>query len=198
MLSNVKVMGWRANGDGIHGLSPSKFLPLDCMGVVRIARSLTDHGVFGGSALVAHTCIPVFGHWVVEDCFLRTQDDSCYLSSSGPTNTCPTVYRGMTTWNDANGAAFMLIGYNGRLETSDVIYQRASWEWWNGGRVLTNRQQGTVFNVTVADLVVSDPFPSMNAIDLDMRPGSSSGSNHPGEARLHAPLHVTSRRFCSS
>jgi hypothetical protein len=39
VIENVKVMGWRANGDGIH----------------------------------------VFGHWLVKDVFLRTQDDSLYL-----------------------------------------------------------------------------------------------------------------------
>ena len=69
VIENVKVMGWRANGDGIH----------------------------------------VFGHWLVKDVFLRTQDDSLYLQAGGPT-TCPTVFEGVTTWNDANGAAFMLIG----------------------------------------------------------------------------------------
>lgn len=27
------------------------------------------------------------------------------------------------------------------LRSSDAIYQRASWAWWSGGRILTNRQQ---------------------------------------------------------
>ena len=45
VIENVKVMGWRANGDGIH----------------------------------------VFGHWLVKDVFLRTQDDSLYLQvTDGP------------------------------------------------------------------------------------------------------------------
>eukprot|EP00937_MAST-01D_sp_MAST-1D-sp2_P006142 g6142.t1 len=141
-MENVKVLGWRANGDGIH----------------------------------------VFGHWRVADCFLRTQDDSLYLQATNSPQDCATLYEGITTWNDANGAAFMLIGIGGVLRASDAIYQRASWAWWDGGRILTNRQQGRAVNVTVDDLVASDPFPTMNAINIDMRPGSASGKEHTAPA----------------
>ena len=152
-MTNVKVMGWRANGDGIH----------------------------------------VFGAWLVKDCFLRTQDDSLYLSSSGAkTHHCPSRYEGITTWNDANGAAYMLIGYGNTLIASDSIYQRSSWAWWSGGRVLTNRQQGTTVGVTVDDLVASDPFPYADAINLNMQPGPESGSDHPGPSTV---MNVTIRNL---
>jgi hypothetical protein len=51
-MTNIKIFGWRANGDGIH----------------------------------------VFGQWEVSDCFIRTQDDSMYLTSGGA-GACPTVVR---------------------------------------------------------------------------------------------------------
>ena len=123
--------------------------------------------------------IHVFGQWLVKDCFLRTQDDSIYLQA-GSASSCPTFFEGITTWNDANGAAFMLIGHHATLRASDAIYQRASWGWWDGGRILTNREQGATVGVTVDDLVASDPFPTMNALNFDTRPGSSSGSPHAG------------------
>jgi hypothetical protein len=99
----------------------------------------------------------------------------------------------VTTWNDANGAAFMLIGTMPTiLRASDAIYQRASWAWWSGGRILTNRQQGSAINITVDDLIASDPFPTMNAISLDLRPGAKSGSNATAPATLRG---VTIRNF---
>lgn len=137
LMNNIKIFGWRANGDGIH----------------------------------------VFGQWLVSDCFIRTQDDSMYLQSGGP-DSCPSLFERITTWNDANGAAWMVIGNGAMLRNSDAIYQRASWGFWDGGRILTNRQQGSALGITIDDVVFSDRFPTMNAINLDFRPGSSSGEPH--------------------
>jgi hypothetical protein len=136
-MKNIKIFGWRANGDGIH----------------------------------------VFGQWLVSDCFIRTQDDSMYLQS-GSSSTCPTVFERITTWNDANGAAWMVIGHGATLRNSDAIYQRASWGFWDGGRILTNREQGSAIGITIDDVQFSDRFPTMNAINLDLRTGSSSGAPH--------------------
>lgn len=150
-MTNIKIFGWRANGDGIH----------------------------------------VFGQWLVTDCFIRTQDDSMYLQS-GSASACPTVFERITTWNDANGAAWMVIGYGATLRHSDAIYQRASWGFWDGGRVLTNREQGSAIGITIDDVQFSDRFPTMNAINLDLRTGSSSGKPHLNPATV---ADVTIRNF---
>ena len=78
----------------------------------------------------------------------------------------------------------MVIGHGTTLRHSDVIYQRASWGWWDGGRILTNREQGPAVGILVDDVIFSDPFPTMNAINFDMRPGSSSGAPHLEPATL--------------
>ena len=53
-LRNVKVMGWRANGDGLH----------------------------------------VFANWRVSDLFMRTQDDSLYITSGAGWSA---TFEGVTT-----------------------------------------------------------------------------------------------------
>ena len=129
ILSNVKVLGWRANGDGIH----------------------------------------VFGRWRVEHQFLRTQDDSCYLHSGAHS-----TYSHVTTWNDANGAAFIMVGANGAtLVDSDALYQRTTWYWWDGGRIFTHRAAPgragftePAANIHVNRFTFLDPFPSMNVFQL--------------------------------
>ena len=70
------------------------------------------------------------------------------------------------------------------LRASDAIYQRASWAWWSGGRIITNRQQGSAINISVDDLIASDPFPTLNAISLDLQPGAKSGSLNDSPATL--------------
>ena len=41
----------------------------------------------------------------------------------------PATFERITTWNDANGAAFVVSGVGSSLRNSDVIYARASWAW---------------------------------------------------------------------
>ena len=41
-----------------------------------------------------------FGNTLIEDCFLRTQDDSLYVNGLG--------IRRTVLWNDANGSSFVL------------------------------------------------------------------------------------------
>lgn len=63
-----------------------------------------------------------FGNTLIEDCFLRTQDDSLYVNGLG--------IRRCVLWNDANGSSFVLSSLpnlTDRLlvvEDCDVIYAR--------------------------------------------------------------------------
>jgi hypothetical protein len=141
-LANVKVLGWRANGDGLH----------------------------------------VFRNWTVRDLFMRTQDDSMYLACG---NNCTTTFSGVTTWNDANGCAFIFTAGGGSTERvtlrdSDVIYARASWAWWSGGRVFCQRCAsacGTMAGVAIDGVRVEDALPSLNAFELDLTGGGSVFAN---------------------
>jgi len=138
-LANVKVLGWRANGDGLH----------------------------------------VFRDWRVRDLFLRTQDDSMYLACGA---NCTTAFSGVTTWNDANGCAFIFTAGGGSservsLRDSDVIYARASWAWWSGGRVFCQRCAtpcGAMAGVAVDGVRVEDGLPSLNAFELDLTGGGGA------------------------
>ncbi len=82
-----------------------------------------------------------FGNVLVEDCFLRTQDDSLYVSGRG--------IRRTVLWNDANGSSFVLSSLPQltdrtlTVEDCDVIYSRASWHHWTGGRVFNMRGEGS-------------------------------------------------------
>jgi hypothetical protein len=81
-----------------------------------------------------------FGNTLIEDCFLRTQDDSLYVNGLG--------IRRCVLWNDANGSSFVLSStpqLTDRkliVEDCDVIYSRAKWHHWSGGRVFNMRGEG--------------------------------------------------------
>lgn len=82
-----------------------------------------------------------FGNTRIEDCFIRTQDDSLYVSGLG--------IRRCILWNDANGSSFVLSSLSKLgdrklvVEDCDVIYARASWHQWSGGRVFNMRGEGS-------------------------------------------------------
>lgn len=139
-LRNVKVLGWRANGDGVH----------------------------------------VFSSWNVSDLFLRTQDDSLYLDCGGGASTS---FERITTWNDANGVAFLFSPGGGSIEAgvtlhdSDAIYTRTSWYWWGPNTVFVQRgvTDGQVMSgVVVDDIRVEDPLPAFNPFRLDVFPSDGS------------------------
>ena len=140
-IHGVKVLGWRANGDGLH----------------------------------------VFKNWHVSDLFMRTQDDSMYLDSGGGG---ATTFDRVTTWNDANGCAFIYSAGGGDTSTnilrdSTAIYARASWAWWSGGRIFGLRHTSTgkvMSGVTVDRLVVEDRLPSLNAWEFDATCNGGAGS----------------------
>lgn len=102
---------------------------------------------------------------IVEDCFLRTQDDATYIK--GDRKRC-------VIWNDANGAAFVLSmipdDWPIVVEDCDVIYSRAKWHLWDGGRVFTSRPivgtgQNKV-NVLFRDIRIEDKRPTLQIFNL--------------------------------
>jgi hypothetical protein len=103
-----------------------------------------------------------FGNTRIEDCFLRTQDDSLYVSGLG--------IRRTVLWNDANGSSFVLsslhqlAGRTMRVEDCDVIYARAKWHHWTGGRVFNMRGEGggaAGAGVVFRNINIEDPRPTL-------------------------------------
>jgi len=85
------------------------------------------------------------GNQVVEDCFLRTQDDSSYVGGRG--------MRRIVYWQDSNGSSFVLshIGKNAMsndpenpliIEDCTVIYTRSKLKHVAGGSVFNMRGEG--------------------------------------------------------
>ncbi len=110
-----------------------------------------------------------FGNTLIEDCFLRTQDDSLYVSGLG--------IRRTVLWNDANGSSFVLSGLpqltNRKLivEDCDVIYARAKWHHWSGGRVFNMRGEGggaAGAGVIFRNINIEDPRPTLQQFFLCM------------------------------
>ena len=103
-----------------------------------------------------------FGNTLIEDCFIRTQDDSLYVNGLG--------IRRCVLWNDANGSSFVLSSLDqleGRplvVEDCDVIYARAKWHHWSGGRVFNMRGEGGGVGgagVVFRNIILSDPRPTL-------------------------------------
>jgi hypothetical protein len=103
-----------------------------------------------------------FGNTLVEDCFLRTQDDAFYTDGRG--------IRRCTIWNDSNGSAFVLSPVanisnpNLVIEDCDIIYARAYWHYWSGGRLFNMRGLGSGAggsNLTFRNISVEDPRPTL-------------------------------------
>jgi hypothetical protein len=103
-----------------------------------------------------------FGNTLIEDCFLRTQDDSLYVSGLG--------IRRCVLWNDANGSSFVLSSLPQLtdrtliVEDCDVIYSRAMWHHWSGGRVFNMRGEGggaAGAGVVFRNIHIEDPRPTL-------------------------------------
>ncbi len=103
-----------------------------------------------------------FGNTLIEDCFLRTQDDSLYVNGLG--------IRRCVLWNDANGSSFVLsslpqLGDRKLIvEDCDVIYSRAMWHHWSGGRVFNMRGEGggaAGAGVIFRNIHIEDPRPTL-------------------------------------
>lgn len=121
-----------------------------------------------------------FGNTLIEDCFLRTQDDSLYVNGLG--------IRRCVLWNDANGSSFVLsalaqlAGRRLVVEDCDVIYARAKWHHWSGGRVFNMRGEGggaAGAGVIFRNINIEDPRPTLQQFFLCMtvpEPYSQSGA----------------------
>jgi hypothetical protein len=120
-----------------------------------------------------------FGNTLIEDCFIRTQDDSLYVNGLG--------IRRCVLWNDANGSSFVLSSVSklaGRklmVEDCDVIYARAKWHHWSGGRVFNMRGEGEGdggAGVIFRNINIEDPRPTLQQFFLCMtvpKPYSKDG-----------------------
>lgn len=110
-----------------------------------------------------------FGNTLIEDCFLRTQDDSLYVNGPG--------IRRTVLWNDANGSSFVLSALPQLadrklvVEDCDVIYARAKWHHWSGGRVFNMRGEGdraAGAGVIFRNINIEDPRPTLQQFFLCM------------------------------
>ena len=110
-----------------------------------------------------------FGNTLIEDCFIRTQDDSMYANGLG--------IRRTVLWNDANGSSFVLSALPQLtdrqlvVEDCDVIYARAKWEKWSGGRVFNMRGEGgraAGAGVIFRNINIEDPRPTLQQFFICM------------------------------
>jgi hypothetical protein len=110
-----------------------------------------------------------FGNTLIEDCFLRTQDDSLYVNGLG--------IRRTVLWNDANGSSFVLSALPQLadrkllVEDCDVIYARAKWHHWSGGRVFNMRGEGgraAGARVVFRNINIEDPRPTLQQFFICM------------------------------
>jgi hypothetical protein len=122
-----------------------------------------------------------FGNGRIEHCFLRTQDDGCYVNGVGISDT--------VFWNDANGSAFVLSSLpqltNRTLlvRDCDVIYARAKWIYWGGGRVFNMRGEGSGncgAGVVFSNINIEDPRPTMQSFFGCMTVPAPYGSDSRG------------------
>ena len=102
------------------------------------------------------------GYTQVEDCFLRCQDDCLYTGSGSK----GLVARGLTTWTDHNGSAFIFTaggsGQNVMVSDCDVIYSRSKPAFGNGmgGRVFNLRslkKDASISNISFENIRIDDP-----------------------------------------
>ena len=117
--------------------------------------------------------INAFRHSEVYDCFFRVQDDAFYL---GQTNV---VQHDNVVWNDANGSVLfiqnILDGSTNVFRDIKVIYHRAQWHWWEGGRIISMRERFpgvTIRNVHVKNVLVEDPLPAFPPFYSRIEPGN--------------------------
>ncbi len=125
-----------------------------------------------------------FGNTLIEDCFIRTQDDSLYVNGLG--------IRRTVLWNDANGSSFVLSALPQLtdrklvVEDCDVIYARAKWHRWSGGRVFNMRGEGggaAGAGVIFRNINIEDPRPTLQQFFICMtmpEPYSSGAERREG------------------
>jgi hypothetical protein len=130
IYKNLKILGWRINGDGGNG----------------------------------------FVNSTVTDCFYRVQDDAFYYGGN------KMKISNCVVWNDYNGSVVYVTKGANTLEESffkdiKVIYHRAGWHYWEGGRVISFRDRGpgnVIRNVQIRNVLIEDPFPAFPPFYMKM------------------------------
>lgn len=171
---NVLVEGITIADSAHHSLQLLNFKNPNARTELRWAKVFTWRGNGDG--------IGAGANGLMEDCFMRTQDDSCYVTSGRG-------IRRTTYWNDWNGSAFVLTAIpNSKVivEDCDVIYSRAGWHHWGGGRVFNMRGEGggggdKGAGVIFRNIRISDPRPTLQQFFITMElPKPYSGNRkHP-------------------
>lgn len=130
-----------------------------------------------------------FGNGLVEDCFIRTQDDSTYVNGRG--------IRRVVYWNDYNGSTFVLSAIPNRqlvVEDCDIIYARSGWHRWSGGRLFNMRGEGLGSGgegVVFRNIRVEDPRPTLQHFMIAMqglKPYSDPAQRQRGPGNLSGIL----------
>ncbi len=114
--------------------------------------------------------INAFKNSVITDCFIRVQDDVFYYGGDN------VKISNIVTWNDANGAVLYVTKGATTMDMSyfkdiKVIYHRAYWHYWDGGRVISfrDRQPGnTIKNVQIRNVLIEDPYSAFPPFFLKM------------------------------
>ncbi|TNF46938.1 MAG: T9SS type A sorting domain-containing protein, partial [Bacteroidetes bacterium] len=139
VYKNLKILGWRINGDGLNAFRNSE----------------------------------------ITDCFFRCQDDHFYYGGDN------VKISNCVCWSDYNGAVVYVTKGAKNMESSyfkdiRVIYHRAGWHYWEGGRVISFRDRkpgNTIKNVQIKNVLVEDPFPAFPPFYFKMsNPDNSSAS----------------------
>lgn len=121
-----------------------------------------------------------FGNGLMEDCFIRTQDDCTYVNGRG--------IRRVVLWNDYNGSSFVLSAMPNLsdrtlvVEDCDVIYSRAGWHKWTGGRVFNMRGEGNGdcgAGVVFRNITISDPRPTLQQFFIAMTVPATYADDRP-------------------
>ena len=123
--------------------------------------------------------INAFRNSVITDCFFRCQDDVFYYGGDN------VKISNCVTWNDANGAVVYVTKGAATIDMSyfkdiKVIYHRAYWHYWDGGRVISfrDRKPGNVIkNVQIRNVLIEDPKSAFPPFFLKMsNPDNSSAA----------------------
>ena len=121
---------------------------------------------------------------VMNDTFIRTQDDCTYVK--GNKSRC-------VFWTDVNGAIFTMAGMPKAIdrkiliENCDVIFPRHNSYTWNGGRVFARRADQSptaagkiVVDVTFKDIRITDPYQTLETFQLISKDGLKESGSYSG------------------
>jgi hypothetical protein len=123
--------------------------------------------------------INAFRNSVITDCFFRCQDDVFYYGGDN------VKISNCVTWNDANGAVVYVTKGATTMDMSyfkdiNVIYHRAYWHYWDGGRVVSFRDRkpgNTIKNVQIRNVLIEDPKSAFPPFYMKMsNPDNSSAA----------------------